>query len=79
MTELTGLTVNKSQCLLVNTDIMHVLLMSRQEKMLSRGESYQSSLLNNVFLIIHMRMRIKTKGAVIEQVWETQWVQAAMR
>lgn len=79
MTELTGLTVNKSQCLLVNTDIMHLLLMSRQEKMLSPGESYQSSLLNNVFLIIHMRMRIKTKCAVIEQVWETQWVQAAVR
>jgi len=63
----------------MNTDIMHLLLMSKQEYLLSPGESYQSSLLKNIFLIMHMRMRIKTKGDTVEQVWETQWMQAAER
>lgn len=68
MTELTEL--NKPQCPLMNTYIMHLLLMSKQEYLLSRDESYESSLLKNVFLIMHMRKRIKTKGATVEQVWE---------
>lgn len=63
----------------MNTDIMHLLLMSKLEYLLSPGESYQSSLLKNIFLIMHLRMRIKTKGATVEQVWETQRVQAAER
>jgi hypothetical protein len=54
----------------MNTYLMHVLLMSKQEYLLSPGESYQSSLLKNVFLIMHRGMRIKTKGATVEQVWE---------
>jgi hypothetical protein len=49
---------------------MHLLLMSKQEYLLNPGESYQSSLLKNVFLIMHMRIRMKTEGATIEQVWE---------
>jgi len=53
----------------MNTDIMHLLLMSKQEYLLSPGKSYQSALLKNIFLIMHMRMRIKMKGATIEQVW----------
>ena len=65
MTELTGL--NKPQCPLMNTYIIHLLLMRKQEHLLSPGESYQSSLLNNVFLIMHMRMRIKITGAALEQ------------
>jgi len=61
----------------MNTDIMHLLLMSKLEYLLSPSESYQSLLLKNIFLIMHMRMRIKTKGATVEEVWETQRVQAA--
>jgi hypothetical protein len=63
----------------MNTDIMRLLLMSKQEYLLNPGESYQSSLLKNIFIIMHMRMRIKTKGATVEQVWEMQWMQAAER
>jgi len=63
----------------MNTDIMRLLLMSKQEYLLNPGESYQSSLLKNIFIIMHMRMRIKTKGATVEQVWEMQWMQAEER
>jgi hypothetical protein len=66
VTELTGL--NKPHCPLMNTYIMHLLLMSKQEYFLSPGECYHSLLLKNVFLIMHMKKRIKTKGATIEQV-----------
>jgi len=51
------------------TYVMHLLLMSKQECLLSPGEIYQSSLLKNVFLIMHVRMRITTEGATVEQVW----------
>lgn len=77
MTELTGVTVKILP--LVNTDIMHLLLMSRQEYMLSCGESFQRSLLRTVFLSMHMRMRIKTKGGTGEQACEALWMQVAVR
>jgi len=60
VTELTGL--NKPQYLLLNTYMMHLLLMSKQEYLLSPGEIYQSLLLKNVFLIMHMGARGSAVG-----------------